>query len=571
MQTHLNNTEQKITEREETVSDKPRPKNIAVIDLGSNSIRMIIVRIRENGGTSLLNQVKHMVQLGQGAFLHNNLQEDAMNRTMEVLVSFAEACKSYQVEEILAIATAAVRDAQNGQAFLEEIAEATGIDFTCISGKEEARLIYLGVSEEFEKNPTMRFFLDIGGGSTEFIVGDSYFHRELDSVKMGCVRLANMFTSENKGVVSEELYAKMQAYVRSLTAHTFSRMHAYFPSEMIASSGTAQNLALMAAYLEHGEKKPKGAESTLTYKGLCKIVKMLCESSEEERKNIMGINPRRVDVLIPGAAILQTVMEELGFDYLTTSAYGLRDGILKDYVKKNYAPSGLDHVSVQEKSVLKLARVCNFEEAHARHVAKLALRLFDTAKMCDLHNMGREWRNLLYYSAILHDIGIFIAFTNHDDHGKYLISHHNLLGFTQREITIIAGLVATHRMKLNKNMFVFDCLDPHVKENAEKLSIMLKVAEALELSHSRHVDDAVLSVNSENSTKLTIYHSNPCPLEQEKLENGRKILNKFGCICESIQNTDGECLEAKYPDMDCPDVKCLDVEIEWILRKHESI
>lgn len=533
------------------VTNNTHPKNIAVLDLGSNSLRMIIVRVRDNGATSLLNQVKHMVQLGQGAFLHNMLQEDAMNRTMEVIVSFAEACKSYNVQETLAIATAAVRDAENGQAFLDEIAEATGISFTCISGKEEARLIYLGVSDEFEKSPTMRFFLDIGGGSTEFIVGDSYFFRELDSVKMGCVRLANMFTQGKTDKISEDLYIKMQSYVRTLTAHTFSRMQSYFPTEMVASSGTAQNLALMAAYLEHGEKKPKNAENILTYKGLCKVVKLLCNSTLEERKQIMGINPRRVDVLIPGAAILQTVMEELGFDYLNVSSYGLRDGILKDYLKRYYSDSSLDHATVQEKSVLKLARACNFEEGHARHVAKLALRLFDTAKMAELHSMSKGWRNLLYYSALLHDIGIFIAFTMHDDHGRYLITHHNLLGFTQREITIIAGLVATHRMKLNKNSQVFDTLEPSAKENAEKLSIMLKVAEALEVSHSKHVDDAVLSVTAEDSTKLTVYHNTPCPLEQEKVEGGKKVLNKFGCLGE-------------------PDVECLEVMTEWVLRKHET-
>lgn len=531
------------------VENKTLPKNIAVLDLGSNSLRMIIVCIRENGGMSLLNQVKHMVQLGEGAFLNNTLQEDAMNRTMEVLVSFAEACKSYNVEETLAIATAAVRDAQNGQAFLDEIAEATGISFTCVSGKEEARLIYLGVADEFEKTPTMRFFLDIGGGSTEFISGDSYFYRELDSVKMGCVRLANMFTQGKTGKISESLYAQMQSYVRTLSAHTFSRMQSYFPTEMVASSGTAQNLALMAAHMEHGEKKPKNAERVLTYKGLCKLVKILCDSTEEERKNIMGINPRRVNVLIPGAAILQTVMEELGFDYLNVSNFGLRDGILKDYLDKTYATNTLDHVSVQEKSVLKLARVCNFEESHARHVAKLALRLFDTSKMSELHNMGKEWRNLLYYSALLHDIGIFIAFTMHDDHGKYLITHHNLLGFTQREISILAGLVATHRMKL-KNTHVFDSLDPSAKECAHKLSLMLKVAEALEVTHSKHVDDATLSITSENITKLTIYHNAPCPLEQEKLENGYKVINLFGCFQDNL------------------DLECLETKIEWVLRKH---
>ena len=500
-------------------------KTISVIDLGSNSIRMVIVCVLANGGISLLNQVKHMVQLGQGAFVDNILQKDAMDRTTQVVLSFSETCKSYHVTEVLAIATAAVRDAKNGQDFIESVYEKTGICFTCISGEEEARLIYKGVSEEFEKSSTLRFYLDIGGGSTEFVVGDSYSHREVDSVKMGCVRLANMFP-ELTGKVSDKQYQTMQNYVRGLAAHTFGRMGSYFPKEMIASSGTAQNLALMSAYLEHGDKKTGKPESILTYKGLVRIVKLLRSHTLEERKGIMGINPRRVDLLIPGAAILQTVMEELGFDSLRTSPYGLRDGIIRDYLERNYSTVAFENTSVQERSVLKLARACRFEEEHARHVAKLALRLFDSSKICGLHSMNKSFRDLLYYASLLHDIGIFISFSMHDAHGKYLITHHSLLGFTDGEISLMSGLVAAHRLKANKNVVEFDSFDMEIKQDAEKLSIMLKIAEALEKSHGRHVDNAVF-IEEKGKIKLLVTHNFPCPLEQEKMEQGKKIIKRL--------------------------------------------
>ncbi len=501
-------------------------KNIAVIDLGSNSVRMIIVRILENGGTSLLNQVKHMVQLGQGAFVTNCLQKDAMQRTLNVLLSFSQACKSYNVSEVLAIATAAVRDAENGQAFLEEVYEKTGIEFTCISGEEEARLIYKGVSEEFEKSSVLRFYLDIGGGSTEFVVGDSYSHRELESVKMGCVRLANMFTHGKTGKISDKQYVSMQNYVRGLAGHTFGRMAAYLPQEMIASSGTAQNLALMAMHLEEASAREGNTENILTYKGLVAIVKRLRSCTEEERKGIVGVNPRRVDVLIPGAAILQTVMEELGFDYLRTSTVGLRDGILRDYLEKNYSAVAFENVSVQERSVLKLARTCYFEEMHARHVAKLALKLFDSAKICHMHSMNKSYRDLLYYASLLHDIGIFISFSQHDMHGKYLITHHALLGFTDKEIALMASLVGTHRMKTNKNLVEFNAFDDDVRQNAEKLSIMLKFAEALDKSHGKNIDRAVF-VEEKDKIKLVITHNSPCPLEVEKIEQSKKVLKRL--------------------------------------------
>ena len=511
---------------QESIEQENSNRTISVIDLGTNSIRMIIVRVLSNGGTSLLNQVKHMVQLGQGAFLNNTLQKEAMERTMQVALSFAQTCKSYNVTEVLAIATAAARDAKNGQAFLEKVYENTGINFTCISGHEEARLIYRGVSEEFDKSSLLRFYLDIGGGSTEFVVGDSYSHLDLDSVKTGCVRLANMFTKGKTGKISEKQYALMQNHVRSIAGHTFGRMALYQPAEMIASSGTAQHLALMAAYLEQGDKKPDKAENILTYKGLCRIVKLLCSQTEEERKNIMGINPRRVDVLIPGAAILQTVMEELGFDSLKTSPHGLRDGILRDYLEKNFSSTRFENISVQERSVLKLARSCHFEENHARHVARLALALFDTSKNCKLHNMGKNSRDLLYYASLLHDIGIFISFSKHDAHGQYLVMNHSLLGFTDREITLMGYLVATHRLKTHKKNIELSSFNSETNPEAEKLSLMLKLAEALEKSHGKSIEDAVF-IEEKNKLKLLVTYNSPCPLEQEKIEHGKKLLKKL--------------------------------------------
>ncbi len=502
------------------------PKAVSFIDLGSNSVRMMVIKVLPNGGHILLNQVKHMVQLGQGAFQDNYLQKDAMERTMQVLLSLAQNCKSHNVTDIVAVATAATRDAVNGQEFLDEVHKQTGILFNCISGEEEARLIYRGVSESFEKNSMLRLYLDIGGGSTEFVVGDSYTHRVLDSVKLGCVRLANMFPPNKAGRVSEKQYQEMQSYVRDVAKHTFGRMAAYNLQEMVASSGTAQNLALISAFMEFGDKKPADVENVLTYKNLVKTIKHLRALSEDERKNVMGINPKRIDLIIPGAVILQTVMEELGLDYLRTSTGGLRDGLLRDYIEKNCA-SGVDETaSVQERSVLKLARACRFEEVHARHVAKLALRLFDSSKICNLHSMEKVDRDMLYFSSLLHDVGVFISFSKHDKHGQYLITHHPLLGFNAREIELMASLVGSHRLKGGKDNFIFPETDPTQKANVEKLAVFLKLAEALDKCHGRYVDDATI-IDEKGQIKLILIYNNPCPLEMEKMEQGKKILKKL--------------------------------------------
>ena len=177
-------------------------KAIGIIDLGSNSVRLLLVRVHADGSTTILNQVKHMVRLGEGGFTHNRLQEETMARTIAVLRGLAEMCAVYETTEIIAIATAAVRDAVNGPEFIRRVQEKTGIDFTVVSGREEARLIYLGVSSGLEHSKSLRLFIDIGGGSTELIVGDSQSYVNLDSLKLGCVRLTNLFFEDNKGPVS---------------------------------------------------------------------------------------------------------------------------------------------------------------------------------------------------------------------------------------------------------------------------------------------------------------------------------------------------------------------------------
>ena len=218
-------------------------KAIGIIDLGSNSVRLLLVRVHADGSTTILNQVKHMVRLGEGGFTHNRLQEETMARTIAVLRGLAEMCAVYETTEIIAIATAAVRDAVNGPEFIRRVQEKTGIDFTVVSGREEARLIYLGVSSGLEHSKSLRLFIDIGGGSTELIVGDSQSYVNLDSLKLGCVRLTNLFFEDNKGPVSAYTYAALQRYVRNEALHSFQRIAGFEIPEAVASSGTAQNLA----------------------------------------------------------------------------------------------------------------------------------------------------------------------------------------------------------------------------------------------------------------------------------------------------------------------------------------
>ena len=223
---------------------------IGIIDLGSNSLRLMLVRILPDGSHTVLNQVKNMVRLGEGAFETGHLREESMARTINVLRGMAEMCGVYGASEVIAIATAAVRDAANGPDFMRRVKEKTGIDFRVVSGREEARLIYLGVSSGLAHTESLRLFIDIGGGSTELVVGNSEEYRNLDSLKMGCVRLSNLFFDKDSGTISAKRYAALQNYIRNNALRSFQRIADFVIEEAVASSGTAQNLAEIAAALE---------------------------------------------------------------------------------------------------------------------------------------------------------------------------------------------------------------------------------------------------------------------------------------------------------------------------------
>ena len=504
------------------MTEENTAKIVAVLDLGTNSVRMNIVQIEANGSPVLLTQKKEMVQLGTGAISH--IAADAMERTLQALRQFAEICKEYHVTEYLAVATSAVREAANGNEFLAEIERQTGIVFNTVSGVEEARLIYKGVAKDFLPSDTLRLFLDIGGGSSECIVGDTTSYRELDSVKVGCVRLANMFMEDKHGTVSEQEYSEIQNYIRLVMSHTFARLSSYALKEMVVSSGTARCLLLMAKNLD---REHCVQENCLSYASVCRLARFLCSQTEEERKQIIGMHPKRVNIIIPGIAILQTVMEVLGFHSCFVSEAGLREGLLQEYLAKHYAPfHSSNPVSIQEQSVLKLAKSGKFEEQHARHVADLALRVFDSAREFSLHHFTEQSRQLLYFAGLLHDIGIAIGYSGHDMHGYYIVKNYiNLLGFTEKSRLELALLVGSHRMKENTWLHECDEISPAQRKELEHLSCFLKIAESLDRSYEQYVEDVYFAVEGED-LNLCIECAVPTCLEQKKIDEGFPFIKK---------------------------------------------
>ncbi len=497
---------------------------IGFIDIGTNSVRMLVVRLNPNLSYTVLSQQKEMVRLGEKEFKEHIMQPDAMNRTVVVCRKFMELARAYGAEEFIAVATSAVREAKNQKEFISRLKNEARIDVSVISGKEEARLIYLGVSSGVHMGDRRALFVDIGGGSTEIVVGDQNRYHYMDSLKLGSIRLTTLFFKQNeKDPISPEQYARMQQYVQNVIAYTVKRVRHLRIDMAIGSSGTIMNLEDIASRSFDNCKDTRGI---LTYDHLKRTVSMLCSLPLEERRKVPGINPDRADIIIGGAVILDTLMEHLELAEISISKRDLLDGLLIDYLSRTGRLSPLQ-MSVRERSILQLGRSCSLDEKHAHIVRTLALELFDSAKRTGLHNLGQRERELLKYAAFLHDIGDFISFSSHHVHSYYIIKSAELCGFNQKEIAIIANVARFHRKKLpRKKSPQLTELDKYSQKAVIVLSTLLRIAESLDRSHSGLVRSSHFRFVDREKTIIEIIAAGDCQLEIWGIESHRDAFEK---------------------------------------------
>lgn len=458
----------------------------------------MVVRINPNKSYTVLTRYKQMVRLGECSAAGANLTGAAMRRTIDALRNIAEICRGYEAGEIVALATAAVRDASNGAEFAARAAAESGIAPDIISGLEEARLIHLGVRTELPPFGGATIFIDIGGGSTELTAEAASGETRYDSLKLGCVRITNAFPElAERGRVSAELYERVCAHVRDKSLRSVQKLRAIVSSSarirVVGSSGTAQNLAEI--FVRSARTSRSGAPLALSLKDLGGLAKRLCGMTLGERAKVPGINPQRADVIVGGAAILQTLMSELGALEVTVSSFGLLDGMLRDYLERGRLGYLDGAAGAREQSAMQLARSCNFDETHARWMTRLALSLFDSSRAAGLHSYGPPERELLYFAGLLHDIGLFLSFSNHHEHTRYMIENTELLGFHRSEIEIIAAAASMHRKWSARKTRRICGLPPLALTDeqlalAATLGLFLRMAECLERSQQQTVTDA---------------------------------------------------------------------------------
>lgn len=497
------------------MNNAPTPaeaRHVAFMDIGTNSIRLLLVRINPNHSTNVLIQLKQTVRLGEGEFSDQVLQPEAIDRAVSVSQQFASIIRSYEADDVIAVATAATREAKNQREFVQRLQDAAQIDVRVVSGQEEARLIYLGVSSGFHLEDKQAFFIDIGGGSTEVMLGTQHQHRYLNSLRLGAIRLSAQFPAGAHGVVSPGQYNRILRYVQSHAVHTLREIRAHDIDLALGSSGTIENLADVA--VRRLTKRRLQRDDTLTAAHLREVVNMLGAMPLKERRRVPGLNPERADIVMAGAAILEAFMQALDLPVIRVSDRGLREGLLMDYLLRHGHAPALQEVSVRQRSVLDLGRTCHFDEAHARTTAQLALALFDSAGAAQLHPFGAWERELLDYAALLHRIGAFLTYNNYQAHTYYLIRNANLLGFDETEIAIIAATALFHRKAVPQRTHPeFAALDPQAQKVVRVLSLLLRFAEGLDRSHAGNVRHARFRLKTDSHVVLRIYAAQDCQIE----------------------------------------------------------
>jgi len=460
--------------------------NLAAVDVGTNSVHLVVAYVDDDGRFEVIDREKEMVRLGSGSGDMKRLDPEAMDRGIATLTRFAQIA-AISDAPVRAVATSAVREAENHCEFLDRVRDEVGIELEVVSGTEEARLIHLGVLQAVPVFDDRLLLCDIGGGSTELLVGERGEVLASRSFKLGAVRQTNRFFPGER--LHPSAVSSCSAYTRSLIQPFVREVEEHGFSVAVGSSGTIQAMAQLAHVRDGGEPLRTYNRYRLTAKAIGAIVKDLIDvPTVRARARLPGMDPKRADIILAGALILQCVVEALGIDELEISDYALREGVLLDTVQRQGA-GGLHHLrDVSRRSVRHLAELCDDDPAHSAHVAQLALQLFDGTSV--LHGLDVGCREYLEAGALLANVGLFISHSRHHLHSYYVVRNSEVLtGFTDNEIEIIALLARYHRKSAPKDRHPeFAALRTADQQLVRTLAGLLRVAIGLDRSHDQRVE-----------------------------------------------------------------------------------
>jgi exopolyphosphatase/guanosine-5'-triphosphate,3'-diphosphate pyrophosphatase len=495
---------------------------IAAIDIGTNSVHMIVVQVRPDLSFEVIDREKDMVRLGAGGLDGRSLTPTAMSAALQTLSKFRRIAESHKVDEIVACATSATREADNGGDFIAEVDRQTGIRIRVISGTEEARLIHLAAGYGVDIGATTAVVVDIGGGSVEITLGPAKGMTLGKSFKVGVIRLTERFVKSDPLSGGDErrlikhINKEVGAHIDQIVGRGFSRV--------IGTSGTILSLGLMAA-TDGGDPPEDLRNLRVSAKALHRLRKHLVASDLDERLVTPAMDPRRADLSVAGSVLFDTIIRRLGADSFTLCDLALREGIVLDYIHRNSARIRKveRYPDVRRRSIIELGERCGYWSDHAQQVARLSLNIFDQTR--SVHGMGDKEREWLEYGALLHDVGVHISYERHHRHSYYLIKNGDLRGFDPQEIEVIALIARYHRQATPKKSHEgYGDLKGPLRKTVKMLSAMVRLAEGLDRSHAQALagldlyprsDDYLARLRATGDAELELWAANRhvAPLE----------------------------------------------------------
>jgi exopolyphosphatase/guanosine-5'-triphosphate,3'-diphosphate pyrophosphatase len=468
---------------------------LAVVDLGSNSFRLVVFTARE-GWWKRTDEIYEPVRIGQGLMASGRLGEEPMERALATLDVFAHFCRAsgLEAEAVDAVATSAIRDAENAEAFLKRARARLGLPIRVLSREEEARYGYLAAVN----STTLRHgcVLDLGGGSLQLVDVAERMARRSGSWPLGTVRMSERFLPANgpaKRKQLEELRAHVAAGLEEAPWLADAAISAQ-GRRLVGIGGTVRNLA--AAAQRAAGLPSNGVQGMVIERdALDDLVQRLAALPASARASVPGIKPARADLILAGAVVVQGVLQAGGFQGLQTTEAGLREGVFFERLLADRDPPLFD--DVRHASVMNMAGQYHFDVNHTRHVAELALAMFDELARLGLHEGDPRERELLWAASMLHDIGMSIDYDDHHRHSRYLILNGGLPGFSPVETAIIAQAARYHRKGMPIPGPMAPLFGEGDVERLDRCAVLLRLAEDLERSRDQLVRGTSIALSEE--------------------------------------------------------------------------
>jgi exopolyphosphatase/guanosine-5'-triphosphate,3'-diphosphate pyrophosphatase len=480
--------------------------SLAAVDMGSNSFHLVVARY-EHGDLRIIDRLRETVRMAMGLREDGSIEPERQRRALTCLAKFGQRLRELPSARVRAVATNAVRRLRAPRAFLLTAETALGHPIEVVSGREEARLIYVGVAHGIPNSAQRRLVVDIGGGSTEFIIGRGMQAQQTESLQMGCIASTMRFFEDGK--ITRKRWERARSEIELELQQFAANYRQIGWQETVGSSGSVRALGAVSAALGH-------AEGYITRESLDTIRELLIDAGDIERIRLPSLSEERQPIIAGGAVILDSVFRGLGIERMLVCETAMREGLLYDLLGR------VEHSDPREQSIAALAKRYGVDVAHARRVEDTAMGLFEQVDIAwELGDAHRDW---LSWCCRVHEIGLAIAHSQHHIHGAYLVRHSDLFGFASQEQQVLAFIVRAHRRAIDVSEL--NALPERLARPAMRVVALLRLAVLLHRSRSPEALPEVQLRASEKSLRIAMPETwlASHPLTRTDLDTERKHL-----------------------------------------------